>query len=397
MRVAFLTSCLEPGKDGVGDYARGLAAACVQSGCACTLVALNDSRVDRLVTEVQVDRGVPLNTLRFPASSRWSERLPVAQDWLHQHGADWLSLQFVPYGFHPKGVVVGLGSKLAGLGERRRWHVMFHELWLGTHEGSPVRRVIGWAQRRAIMSLIDSLAPAMLHTSNSAYRALLASAGARAAVLPLCGNIAVSEEADAGWFARELDRLGVPREVTTSLADCWWFGLFGSVHPEWSPEPLFGYLQDAAERAGRRLGMASIGRLGRGESLWRTIQARYADRFLFATFGERSATEVSAFLRGIDFGIATTPWEVIGKSGATAAMLDHGLPVIVSRDDVHIPVDVEPEPQPLLCKMDAQLPSWLLNVAQRQPPRERVTEVAERFLADLAAQSRDADVPRRET
>ena len=94
---------------------------------------------------------------------------------------------------------------------------------------------------------------------------------------------------------------------------------------------------------------------------------------------------------GIDFGIATTPWELIGKSGATAAMLDHGLPVIVSRDDVHIPVDVEPEPQPLLCKMDAQLPSWLLNVAQRQPPREHVTEVAERFLADLAAQSRDVD------
>ncbi len=386
MKVALLTSCLEPGKDGVGDYARGLAAACVQRDCACTLVALNDSHVDSVRTEIQIDRGVPVHTLRLPAASRWADRLPAARDWLDQHAADWLSLQFVGYGFHTKGVVEGLGAKLAGLGGKRRWHVMFHELWIGAEQSARLRhRVVGWAQRRAVLSLVDSLSPALIPTTNSVYRALLASAGPRAAVLPLCGNIAVSEEPAGGWFAHELGRLGVSGEVAASRADCWWFGLFGSLHPVWSPEPLFGYLQDAAERAGRRPGIASVGRLGPGESLWRAMQARYADRFFFATLGERSAMEVSAFLRSIDFGIATTSWQLIGKSGTAAAMLDHGLPVIVSRDDVHYPVDVEPERQPLLHKMDAQLPSWLLDVCRRQPPRERLIDVAERFLADLAA------------
>ncbi len=322
----------------------------------------------------------------MPAASRWADRLPAAQNWLDQHAADWLSLQFVPYGFHRKGVVEGLGVKLADLGGRRRWHVMFHELWIGAEQGARLRhRVIGWAQRRAVLSLVDSLSPAMIHTSSSVYRALLASAGARAAVLPLCGNIPVSEDADAGWFAGEVDRLGAPAEVTASRADCWWFGLFGSLHPVWSPEPLFGYLEDAAGRTGRRPCIASVGRLGPGESLWRAMQARYADRFFFAALGERSAAEVSAFLRSIDFGIATTPWQLIGKSGTVAAMLDHGLPVIVSRDDVRYTVYVEGERQPLLHKMDAQLPSWLLNIAKRLPPKERLIDVAERFLADLAA------------
>ena len=37
--------------------------------------------------------------------------------------------------------------------------------------------------------------------------------------------------------------------------------------------------------------------------------------------------------RRADLGIASHPWALIGKSGAAAAMLEHGLPVLVPRDD----------------------------------------------------------------
>ena len=39
---------------------------------------------------------------------------------------------------------------------------------------------------------------------------------------------------------------------------------------------------------------------------------------------------ISQVLRVLDFGISTTPWRAFGKSGAGAAMTDHGLPVVVT-------------------------------------------------------------------
>ena len=47
MKIAFITSCLEPGKDGVGDYTRSLAAESSRNGHEVCLLALNDRHVDR--------------------------------------------------------------------------------------------------------------------------------------------------------------------------------------------------------------------------------------------------------------------------------------------------------------------------------------------------------------
>jgi len=52
--------------------------------------------------------------------------------------------------------------------------------------------------------------------------------------------------------------------------------------------------------------------------------------------GEWSAAEISKLLQTLDLGLATTPLEVIQKSGSAAAMLEHGLPLLVIRDDWHL-------------------------------------------------------------
>ena len=150
----------------------------------------------------------------------------------------------------------------------------------------------------------------------------------------------------------------------------------------WTPEPLFTYIAEAAEHAGRAVTLISIGRIGTGESLWRDLQSRYGRRFSFARLGERSQAEVSRFLQSIDFGIATSPWQLIGKSASTAAMLDHGLPVIVSRDDVDIGVRELEAHDPLLRRMSETLPQWLEQV-RRRPPRDRLASLAARFITDI--------------
>lgn len=388
MHIAFLTTGLAPGKDGVGDYTRDLAAACVRLGHTCTQIAINDRHVTSMQDELQTARQTQVATLRLPSTMSWPDRVEAARGWLAQRPPDWLSLQFVPYGFHPKGLVSGLADRLAPLSAMARSvHVMFHELWIGAERGASLKhRLVGWVQRRAVLSLIERLSPRVMHTSNPAYRRLAADSGMSAKLLPLCGSIPIVESADPRWLETESLKLGAPAERVTPRERCWWFGMFGSLHTEWAPEPVFSYIEEAAKRAQRRVAIGYIGRQGPGAALWRELQDRYASRFAFVTFGERDSREVSTFFQAVDFGIATTPWQLIGKSATVAAMIDHGLPVIVSRDDVHLRVSTEPEPsaEPLLHKMDSRLPQWLLAGQPRAPARDGLTRLADTFIADLS-------------
>lgn len=45
MKLLFLCTSLEPGRDGVGDYVRLLAEACIEAGHECRLLALNDEHL----------------------------------------------------------------------------------------------------------------------------------------------------------------------------------------------------------------------------------------------------------------------------------------------------------------------------------------------------------------
>jgi hypothetical protein len=389
MRIAFVTTCLEPGKDGVGDYTRDLAAECVRRGHVCDLIAINDRCLTTAASlqEDQAARGTAVEVLRFAATIPWSQRLLATRTHVERTSPDWVSLQFVPYGFHSKGLVGHLGAGLASLVADRKVHVMFHELWIGAELGAPLRhRLMGRLQRRAILSMLKMLDPDVVHTSNWAYLARLRAAGVQTRLLTLCGNIPFAPQvhpSGATWLQSEVEKLGLAANGLMQRDACWWFGLFGSLHPEWTPEPLFSHLAEAGQRASRRIVIAAIGAQGSTSALWKDLAARYADRFSFVNFGERSATEISRFMQGVDFGIATTPWLIIGKSGSTAAMLEHGLPVIVSRDDVRLPLEVEEPQHPQLFKMDCSLPQRLI-AASRGPPRDGLRTSTDAFLADLA-------------
>jgi hypothetical protein len=389
MHIAFLTTCLEPGKDGVGDYTRDLAAACVRLGHSCTLLAVNDRYVDEIRKESQTARDMEIEALRLPALASWTGRAWAAKQWLARRPPDWLSLQFVPYGFHPKGLVGGLDERLAPLAATARHvHVMLHELWIGAERGASLKhRMVGFLQRRGVTSLVRRLSPGVIHTTNDAYRSLSEAVGIRAKLLPLCGSIPIATHTDPQWLETEFLKLGVPAAHVKPREECWWFGMFGSLHPEWAPEPVFSHIAEAASRAHRRVVVSAIGRQGAGTPLWRSLQERYGSRFAFAALGERSPREVSMFLQGLDYGIATTPWQLIGKSATVAAMVDHGLPVIVSRDDVRLRLSQEPRSsaEPLLYRMDAQLPRWLLGQSSRAPARDGLARLADTFLSDLSA------------
>src|ERR1019366_978591 len=113
MKIAFLCSCLEPGRDGVGDYARRLAGELIRQGHSCVAVALNDPHIHKTMFEQQEIEGNSISTLRLSGVAPWSKRTVEARNWLDGFNPDWISLQYVPFGFHPKGLCFGLGKSLA--------------------------------------------------------------------------------------------------------------------------------------------------------------------------------------------------------------------------------------------------------------------------------------------
>jgi len=351
-RIAFLCGCLEGGRDGVGDYTAQLAAECASRGHAVLCIAVNDP----FITGAAVCDGA----LRLGTAMPWNARVEQAREAVERFGADAVSLQWVPYGFHGRGIPWGIEAGLAAIAADRPAHVMCHEIWIGAEIGASAKhRLIGAAQRAVMRRIFKALKPGFVHTSNAAYTALLRRAGVEAEVLPMFGAIPVT-----GIETRRDE--GVAR-----------FGMFGTLHPEWAPEPLVERLRGL----GRRLEIEHIGRIGSGESTWQAMERRHGGEIAFKCHGEQPAERVSQFLMTLDFGIATTPLALIGKSATSAAMLEHGLPVIVNRDDVRYAGIAVERPEGVIA-MDGDLLE-VLHAARRSPPRRRLAAAADQFLKCL--------------
>ena len=384
MRITFLCSGLEPGRDGVGDYTVRLAGEIVRQGHEASIIALHDRHlVDATCVNPNTAAMMTGPTLRLPSSMRWRERVALTKDHLSSFGAQWVSLQFVPYGFSDKGIVSNLGRNLKLIAGEHLIHVMFHELWIGAYQNAPWKeRLVGIIQRVFIQRLHRCLSPAAVATSNGAYVGLLRRIGVPATVLPLFGNIPVLEGNGSGWFDEELKRAGLTSEGEERRS-FWIFAFFGALHPIWPPEPLFSYIASAAKSSRKTVVVAAIGRLGPGETLWQRLNRDYGGAFRFLNLSEQPAARISEFLQAVDFGIATSPWALIGKSGSVASMLEHGLPVIVNRDDVQFPDLRECEAaSPLLIKMDETLSERLPSL-MRLAPRSTLPDVARMFLARI--------------
>lgn len=373
MKLLFVCTSLEPGRDGVGDYTRLLAEACIEAGHECRLLAVNDDHLAQGGSEWQHGRAHDLYCTRLSPNERWDERLAAAQAVVHEFSPDWISWQIVPYGFNPKGVIPPEAAAFAALGRNRCVHVMLHELWIGLSRGEPLKNIAwGTLQKRRLMQFLRAVNPALIHTSNVIYQTVLAREGCTAQILPLFGNIPIDEI---------VPQVPNPTE--------WIGGIFGTVHPQFPPIPCFDILVEGARASGRRLRMLGIGRMGAyGESMFAELNAEYGDQLVATVIGEKTPQEVSRLLQTLDFGIGTHPWALIGKSGAVAAMLDHGLPVIVPRDDWVLrnrPIEVPPIDK-LLVKLSEMPPELMAGrLARKQAPAPRLPGITWAFLESLEA------------
>jgi glycosyltransferase involved in cell wall biosynthesis len=319
VKIIFLCGSLEPGRDGVGDYCLTLAAELCLSGHLCLCISINDRWINH--SSLHCDNNLSLThssvrVIRLSSSDTWNQKRLLLCDIVRDFQPDWFSLQYVPYSYHLKGLPFSLPRWLSHFADLAPWHLMAHELWVHPREKAS-NLVISSLQKAVLHGLLYSIAPSVIHTSNSTYIIKLRRLGISAGLLRLFSNIPVQATLDA----------------SRSDHGTWVFVFFGSLHKEWSPDTFFKSINKASEASGiSRCVFNLVGNLG---SYVGSVQA--AARSLltipydFNILGSQPEASISLHLKAADFGVTTTPSGLIGKSGSVAAMLAHGLPVIVPR------------------------------------------------------------------
>jgi hypothetical protein len=127
-----------------------------------------------------------------------------------------------------------------------------------------------------------------------------------------------------------------------------------------------------------------VGNIGEyGSSLWDSLAASSYPAFSFSQLGQLPAECVSEQLQHADFGIAVMPSLLVDKSSAVAAMVSHGLPVIISRlshncDQWHQSLQRTGH----FILLDSSFAS-ALGSASKYPPVDTLDITANQFVRDL--------------
>lgn len=372
MRIVFVTGCLEPSRDGVGDYVRTLAAECVQRGHKVALVSLAEHRV--IAPGAVEHEALPMLRLTLEQAAA-GDGVAVRQ-WVEAFRPDWTSLHFVPYSFHPRGFFGGRISLLAKvLGAAAHRHVFFHELWIGSAVGAAVKeRATGWWQRRGVGELLRRIMPEVIHTSIGYYRAALATIGYQAGLLPMFGSVPAGEGTAA--------RIDLPGIESTALV-C---GMFGALHPNWVSEPFLSDFAALGTALGRPPVLAAAGAQRHGQAIFARLAAEWRGRVACVALGEQSAAQLTRVFARFDFAVATSPWNLIGKSSSAAALREHGLSVVVTNAGTAprfavSAADLEPADGGFLPYFRDR--AQLATVPGKTSRRHGVKVAAELLLADL--------------
>lgn len=333
-RIAIITAHLNKEYDGVADYSRLLADELMRQGHQVLLIGLMQQEPAwiRAVHDNSAANGHSIPD--SPARSDYHQRLEHARNIIRKFDPDLVSFQYVSFSFGRYGLPRTIGADVRNISGNRRLQLMSHELWTGISKSGDIKtRLLRRLQKRNYRRFLQQLRPDIVHVSNPAYVELLRRIGCQASILPLFGNIPVTEM-QSSELQSFCDNLSKP---------AWKFLSFGSIHPEWNPELVLSRIISLCEKSDVRPVFISVGSQGRGAHIWLEMVRNYTAQAEFMEIGLVSDDCISGLMNSSDFGIVTTPLSLIGKSGTAAAMLEHDMPMIVSREEPCVQIGhVEP-------------------------------------------------------
>jgi hypothetical protein len=337
MKIIFICGSIEPGRDGVGDYVRRLSEELIRRGMEVKMLALNDRLIDDEFVGEQMLNGMGISVMRLPSVWPDRKRYKHAKAFIEGFNPDWVSFQFVLYSFQDRGLPFSLKPFIKMVGRKTKWHIMFHELWLGFSIHSTIKeKMIGFLQRNLIITLTRYIRPNLITTTNSLYGDLLRNNYVHAKMLPLFSNIEVAPH-DEAYTDAVLGKLNISREERHNWRI---IGVFGNIYPDSHLENAIEEQLHITEPKKIKIAILGFGNLHQsGQAEFKRLEKIFSDRIKFTHLGIQPVNRISNTMQILDYGISCTPAEHIGKSGVFATMRLHGLQVILPKDGTKREID----------------------------------------------------------
>ncbi|MDA7757332.1 hypothetical protein N8920_05485 [Opitutales bacterium] len=284
MKICFISGPYQPQRCGISDYIDLLISEFSKINIECVHTIINQKN--------------PL--------SKVANNLP---------DADIYSIQFAPYFFSPTGLSANSLQKLAASLRNRKLHINFHEIWVGAYPKAKWKeKILGWFQKKEIKSFIKVSEPKIITCSNSAVLDRLQKESIKAQYLYLCGTVPFSP----------------CRETDTS--DHLRVAFFGTLYEKFNYEHTAVLLKNISISLKKNILIDVIGRQ-REDDGFKKMQATFKSfGFITTVTGELNRTQISRKIQKCKIGVTTTPYDIIGKSSATATLLEHRIPIIAFDD-----------------------------------------------------------------
>ncbi|MGN6616301.1 MAG: hypothetical protein ACTHJ5_03925 [Ilyomonas sp.] len=309
MKIAFICGSLKPGYDGIGDYVYCLAEELAHYGHEVAAIAINDWYIDKTFRGTHFENHVKVNVVRIPFSYSNGQRYKDAVAFIQSFKPEWISIQFGPYSFHPKGLPLLMAFYLKKLCRRSNVHIMIHETWI---EGENIyRKFISVLQKHLIKHLLKSIDPKVIHTHIPEYLSRLQALGFITLDLPLFSNIKVRND------ARD--------EFDTSFFRIGFFSQAGNI------KPVLSFLSALGKQLVEKNMPFEVLLIGGAEAkmlhLKKEIEkiVHFSNKVKYAGF--LAPPRLSKLLKSCTIGITPVPRHALGKSGSVSAFLSHGVPV----------------------------------------------------------------------
>src|SRR5690606_23208079 len=156
------------------------------------ILAYNDKYILDKIEAFQESEGYDIPSLRLPCTLKNKIRCNEAKNWVDLHNPEWLSLKFVVYSFNSKGLPFGLSNQLKKIGSNRKWHIMFHETWLGMKTRDSLDYlIIGEIQKLIVRFIKKRLNFNVVHTHTQFYLRELKKLNFQPLYLPIFSNIPI--------------------------------------------------------------------------------------------------------------------------------------------------------------------------------------------------------------
>jgi hypothetical protein len=323
MRILLVCGSLEPGRDGVGDYSRKLAQEFVKQGHQAFLIALNDRHTNILVESAKYE-GISKN--RLPVSMGERERFEKLKDVINTFAPDWISLQYVGYSFHKRGIVFDLAKRLRGLKISTNVHIMFHEIWQGESKDSTLKdKIIGFFQKRSAKAVVKALKPKCISTTNGYYQKCLSKAGINSTKISVFSNMPLGDRTRKKIYEQ------LPVAFRNGRADYVLACFFGGFH---NHDLLGARIKQLSvsikDQLNKKLIITHAGKSpGIKEQFAELNEVTGTPMYVL---GEWAEDEIADYLGTCDVSLSNHPKVLFEKSGSIAAALYNQCPVIILRD-----------------------------------------------------------------